>query len=161
MIEMPGGNAPSLQVFEEDDDRLLGHATLGTATYSFRLTWWTLASQAHPTDSNCCCPAATPPAPARPSTTATSKCTDHYDREWPAGTNQPGRPPHRHLGGVGSSVNAVAWSVAHWRNDLGGDPRRSDTVEVMNAGFPIAAAQAASSISTTGRGQLPDVSLRN
>jgi hypothetical protein len=37
----------------------------------------------------------------------------------------------------------------------------SNTVEVMNAGLPIVAPHAASSMSTTGRGQLPSVSFRN
>jgi len=46
-------------------------------------------------------------------------------------------------------------------SERGADPRMSWTVEVMNAGLPIVAPQAASSISTTGRGQLPSVSLRN
>ncbi len=36
-----------------------------------------------------------------------------------------------------------------------------DTAEVMNAGLPIVAPQAASSMSTAGRGQLPAVSRRN
>jgi hypothetical protein len=37
----------------------------------------------------------------------------------------------------------------------------SATAAVMNAGLPIVAPHAASSMSTTGRGQLPSVSLRN
>lgn len=36
-------------------------------------------------------------------------------------------------------MNAVAWSVAHWRNVRGGDPRMSDTVAVTYAGSPIVA----------------------
>ena len=35
------------------------------------------------------------------------------------------------------------------------------TAEVMNAGLPIVAPPASSSMSTTGRGQLPSVSRRN
>jgi hypothetical protein len=48
------------------------------------------------------------------------------------------------------------------RNLEAGDVQFSwAAVEVMNAGLPIAAPHAASSMSTTGRGQLPAVSLRN
>jgi hypothetical protein len=55
----------------------------------------------------------------------------------------------------------MAIPAAHWRNGRGADPRMPDTVEVMNAGLPIVAPHAASSMSTTGRGQLPSVWFRN
>ena len=51
--------------------------------------------------------------------------------------------------------------MTHWRKVRGADPRTSCTAELMNAGLPVVAAQASSSMSTTGCGQLPAVSLRN
>lgn len=63
--------------------------------------------------------------------------------------------------GYEPSVNAVAWSTAHWRNVRGAVPRMSATAVVMYAGCPTAALHAASSMSTTELGTVPSHRLRN